>query len=80
MNVNNHTSSDLRYNIHALNMMLEKSSDFQIRELTLTNIDKQAAVLFIDEIVDSNAVQQYIIEPLLTSKLPLKMQVKMSAI
>lgn len=70
MTLNQETSSVLDNNIQALNTILGKSSDFQIRELTLTSINKQAAVLFIDEIVDSNVVQQYVIEPLLTSNLP----------
>lgn len=70
MNLNNETSIILSDNIKALKMMLGNSSDFQIRELTLTSINKQAAVLFIDEIVDPNAVLQYVIEPLLTANLP----------
>jgi len=70
MKVNIEGSNVLHNNIQTLIAILGKSSDFQIREITLTSIDKKAAVLFIDEIVDSNAVQQYVIEPILTFNLP----------
>jgi spore germination protein KA len=70
MNIQKFPSSVLRHNIETLDTMLGKSSDFNIREIKLTSIDKQAAVLFIDEIVDSAAVQQYVIEPLLSHHLP----------
>ncbi|MGG3470186.1 spore germination protein [Neobacillus pocheonensis] len=70
MKVRNVVSNDLHHHIKSLTAILGNSSDFQVREITLTRINKKAAVLFIDEIVDSNAVQQYVIEPLLTYNLP----------
>ncbi|MBT2737895.1 spore germination protein [Bacillus sp. ISL-7] len=70
MKSNNEVSSDLQHSIQTVKAMLGNSSDFQFREITLTSVDKKAAVLFIDEIADSNTVQQYIIEPLLTYHLP----------
>ncbi|MED4228775.1 spore germination protein [Neobacillus cucumis] len=70
MSTNKVPSSDLSFNIKTLKTIFGDSSDFQIREITLTSINKRAAVLFIDEIVDSNAVQQYILEPLMTYKYP----------
>ncbi|MDQ0198053.1 spore germination protein [Neobacillus ginsengisoli] len=66
----NEVSNVLHYNIQTLNTILGESSDFQAREITLTSINRKAAVLFIEEIVDSNAIQRYIIEPLLTYNLP----------
>ncbi|MBM7651154.1 spore germination protein [Neobacillus cucumis] len=70
MSGNKVPSSDLSFNIKTLKTIFGDSSDFQIREINLTSINKKAAVLFIDEIVDSNAVQQYILEPLMTYKYP----------
>jgi spore germination protein KA len=67
---NNKLSISLDKNIQTLNIILGNSSDFQKKEIYLTSIDKKAAVLFIDEIVDSNAVQQHVIEPLLSYELP----------
>ncbi|PLS04284.1 spore germination protein [Neobacillus cucumis] len=66
----NGISDSLHHNVQILTSILGKSSDFQVREITLTSIDKKAAVLFIDGIVDSNAIQRYVIEPLLTYNLP----------
>ena len=70
MNGNKESSSVLQDNIEVLNTILGNSSDLQKREITLNRIAKKAAILFIDEIVDTNAVQQYVIEPLLTYHLP----------
>ncbi|NRD78294.1 spore germination protein [Bacillus sp. BRMEA1] len=70
MNLNYEVSIALQDNIQTLNTILGKSSDFQVREITLNSIDRKAAILFIDEIVDSNAIQQYVLEPLLTCNLP----------
>ncbi|WHY90053.1 spore germination protein [Neobacillus cucumis] len=70
MKFNNEISNVLHYNIQTLTALLGQSSDFQVREITLTGINKKAAILFIDEIVDANAVQRYVLEPLLTYNLP----------
>lgn len=70
MKFNNEVSNVLHYNIQTLTALLGQSSDFQVREITLTGINKKAAILFIDEIVDANAVQRYVLEPLLTYNLP----------
>ncbi|MBI0575859.1 spore germination protein [Neobacillus cucumis] len=70
MKFNNEVSNVLHYNIQTLTALLGKSSDFQVREITLTSINKKAAILFIDEIVDTNSVQRYVLEPLLTYNLP----------
>ncbi|MDR6998368.1 spore germination protein [Neobacillus niacini] len=70
MKVNNEVSNVLHYNIQTLTALLGKSSDLQVREITLTSIKKKAAVLFFDEIVDTHSVQRYVLEPLLTYNLP----------
>lgn len=70
MKVDNRVSINLDKNIQTLNFILGESSDFQKKEIYLTSVDKKAAVLFIDEIVDSNTVQQSVIEPLLSYELP----------
>ncbi|WP_413306318.1 spore germination protein [Bacillus sp. 1P10SD] len=70
MTVISEASDVLENNIQSLNTILGKSSDFQVRKIYLTGIDKKAAVLFIDEIIDSTDVQRSIIEPLLTYSLP----------
>ncbi|MEH7349087.1 spore germination protein [Gottfriedia acidiceleris] len=70
MKSNNEVSNVLQQNIQTLTALLGRSSDFQVREITLTSINKKAAILFIDEIVDSNVIQRYIIEPLLSYELP----------
>ncbi|MEH7547092.1 spore germination protein [Neobacillus vireti] len=70
MTVNDQNSSVLGNNIKALWTLLGKSSDIQIRDITMPALDKKAAILFIDQIVDSSAIQQYLIEPLVTYNLP----------
>ncbi|QIZ07660.1 spore germination protein [Priestia megaterium] len=70
MKVNSEVSNVLQNNIQILNTILGKSSDFQIREIYLTSIDKKAAVLFIDEIADSDVVQRHVIEPLVSYYIP----------
>ncbi|MEH7097976.1 spore germination protein [Neobacillus vireti] len=64
------TSSLLDSNINALKEILGESSDLQIRNITLIGQDKKAAMLYIDGIVDSDGIQEYIIEPLLTYQFP----------
>ncbi|MGG1397672.1 spore germination protein [Bacillus salipaludis] len=70
MKDNNEVSIVLQYNIQTITALLGKSSDFQVREITLTSVNRKAAILFIDEIVDTNSVQRYVLEPLLTYNLP----------
>lgn len=70
MKDNNEVSNVLQYNIQTITALLGKSSDFQVREITLTSVNRKAAILFIDEIVDTNSVQRYVLEPLLTYNLP----------
>ncbi|EPC8411304.1 spore germination protein [Bacillus thuringiensis] len=67
---NNTTTGELHHNIKTLQNLMENSSDLLIREFSLVSIEKRAAILLIEEIVDSNSVQQYILEPLMEQQIP----------